>query len=174
MLTPKGQSLQPLSGRLGAVLLHTAKACMDHLGRNTTLRQKDFNSCHSPYLQPWLEKCGPLPELLFTAKTPRWYKASQNKSSALKTMSAHSSSVQNAYNDLHPPGQTDILQRKWWETCTGTGRLISRMQVDEDVDGRNDHFGKDEYDDNPFEKFALLIVSLYYQLSPAYYSHGSP
>jgi hypothetical protein len=33
------------------------------------------------------------------------------------------------------------------------------MQVDENVDARDKHFGENENDDNPFEELALCLVS---------------
>jgi hypothetical protein len=37
--------------------------------------------------------------------------------------------------------------------------LVCSMQVDENVDARDKHFGENENDDNPFEELALCLVS---------------
>jgi hypothetical protein len=39
------------------------------------------------------------------------------------------------------------------------GRLVRSVQVDEDVDGCDNDFGEDQYDDNPLKQFALYVVS---------------
>ena len=39
------------------------------------------------------------------------------------------------------------------------GNLVRSMQVDEDVDGCDKDFGENQDDDNPFEQFALFLVS---------------
>lgn len=39
------------------------------------------------------------------------------------------------------------------------GALVGCVEVDEDVDGGNKHFSKDEDDDDPFEQLALYVVS---------------
>jgi hypothetical protein len=54
------------------------------------------------------------------------------------------------FTELQTHSLQDIVQRKA-KYVQADVRLVCSMQVDEDVDARDNDFGENEYDDNPFE-----------------------
>jgi hypothetical protein len=77
---------------------------------------------------------------------------------ARKALSAHESNK--SLRQLHHSPSTSYSTKENSIIYKAAVALVCRVEVDEDVDGGNEHFGENEDDDDPFEQFALIVLVL--------------